>query len=72
VLGYGELISEDPRVPPPLRARAEEVVQCVVEMAAVLERLPRLVQIAETDSGLYDGPIVDLSKSVFLHEDVAD
>jgi signal transduction histidine kinase len=62
-LGYSDLIAEDPRLPPELRALAKEASESIVTAAAYLRRLIRIRRIVERDIGLPGGLVLDLADS---------
>ncbi len=62
-LGYTDLLAEDPRVPPELRALAEVASDSIQTAAADLRRLIGIRQLVERDIGLPSGPVLDLADS---------
>jgi hypothetical protein len=62
-LGYSDLIADDPRLPPELRALAKEASDSIVTAAAYLRRLIRIRRVVERDIGLPAGLVLDLADS---------
>jgi CheY-like chemotaxis protein len=62
-VGYAELISIDPRLPPHLHPLASEALRGAQEAANLLERLRHVSRIVEIDRGIPSGNVIDVPHS---------
>jgi PAS domain S-box-containing protein len=63
LVGYGDLLSRDPRLPDDLREMLREAQGGVEAAADILHQLQRLSRLEQLDLG-GPGPVIDLSRSV--------
>mgnify|MGYP000849101139 CR=1 FL=1 len=62
-VGYVDMIGNDPRLPPDLRAEALLAIEASNDASALLQQLTKLTRIEEVDWGGPSGPTIDLRRS---------
>jgi GAF domain-containing protein len=64
-VGYADMLANDPRLPPDLRACAAEILASALDAAETVDQLRRLTRLEESDAGLPDGQqVINMARSV--------
>jgi len=63
VVGHGELLADDPRLPPDLHDRAAQMVTSATAAAELVQRLDEHLTQVQVDSSVEGPPILDVERS---------
>jgi GAF domain-containing protein len=63
-IGYADMLVNDPRLPNDLHDYAAEILRSSLEAAKTVDRLRRVSRLEEAETGLPDGNVINLARSV--------
>jgi GAF domain-containing protein len=63
-VGYADMVTNDPRLPPDLKECMEQILESAQQAAATVDQLRRVTRLEEAEDGSPVGPVINLTRSI--------